>query len=150
MDMGALNHECRIFTYYLINQLPNSYVVEKYREAHSRSRIVRELEASRFDILLLRLAARGGFLTKLVDSYTRIVRPASVIRTKWVVLLGILETCAPSHLHFESPDTISRLGLYLRIVQRGVTFLASACLSLAVLGPVDVLFVIGSRLIPEE
>ena len=87
---NALDHECSVFSRYLIGQPPSVYVLNKYRDAHAKLPSLRDEETEPFDALLIWLACRNPFLTKLVDSYSRVLFKRSRVRTKLVVLLAIL------------------------------------------------------------
>ena len=90
----------------------------KYTEAHAHS-----LPApNRFDALLVRVARNGAIGTKLADSYARIFAPQALLRKKLVLLLAILETCAPSFRLIDEVDSGSRIVLLLRISARAAIF----------------------------
>ena len=121
MDGGTLDRECMIFCRYLIGQEPNEYVKQKYRAAHQTSSL-RWDPGDTAEAFLVRVAGIGAWSTKIIDAYTRVFHPFSIVRKKLVVLLAILESCAPTHAYLDSVDSNSIPLLFVRFLQRGVTF----------------------------
>jgi hypothetical protein len=120
-DSSALDRECAVFCRYLIGQEPNEYVKKKYRAAH-QARSLRGDPAHPADGFLVKVASIGPWSTKLVDAYTRVFRPFSMVRKKLVLLLAILESCAPTHAYLDSVDSGSIPLLFVRFVNRCVIF----------------------------
>jgi hypothetical protein len=138
---GRLDRECVAFSQYLIKQKPNSYVLDKYCEAHATSAFLRCSGAtSPFDRLLLRLAAGNRVLAKLVDAYTCIFFKSSTVRRKWILLLAILESCAPTYHCFDSPDSSRRERIFALLVWRGLAFSACMGVSILLFMPLHLLF----------
>jgi len=131
----GLDQECCLYTSYLINWGADKYVCEKYHEAHALSSGLREGN-KKLDSLLVAISLKHGFLTKLVDVYTRIVYPTSLVRKKWILLLAILESYGPSHLYFENADNDGRGKLYLRVAGKGLKFIVLLVISMVALMPV--------------
>ena len=132
---NALDRECSVFSRYLIGQLPSAYVLDKYRDAHAKLPCLRDGEAGPFDAWLICLACRSPLLTRLVDSYSRVLFKHSRVRTKLVVLLAILESCAPSHSYFDRPEPCGKAMLFLMTLYHGLMFLGSFVLAAIVLWP---------------
>ena len=110
-QINQLSDECHVFCKYLINQKPNNYILEKYREGHSASK----LYENRFDKLLIRIARINPSFTKLVDTYARVCFQNSVVRKKLVLLLAILESCAPTHRYLDVADAHGKTIFYITI-----------------------------------
>ena len=104
VDSSALDRECAVFCRYLIGQEPNEYVKKKYRAAH-QARSLRGDLAHPADDFLVKAASIGPWSTKIIDAYTRVFHPFSMVRKKLVLLLAILECCAPPHAHLDSVDS---------------------------------------------
>ena len=138
LDTHGLEQECYLYTSYLIEWGADRYVVDKYREAHTVSEIFRNSEYQRLDTVLVAISLQQRFLTKLVDVYTRIVYPTCLVRKKWILLLGILETYGPSHSYFEITDSGGKARLCLRALAKGLEFIVLAAISIVVLMPVHV------------
>lgn len=133
----ALDRECAVFCRYLIGQEPNEYVKEKYRAAHQAGPL-RHAGECRSEAFLVKVAGIGSWSTKIIDAYTRVFRPFSMVRKKLVLLLAILESCAPTHAYLDAVDADPVPLLVLRFVNRCVIF------ALAVM--VGVLFVFPAEL----
>ena len=136
----ALDRECRVFSRYLIGQSPSAYVLGKYRDAHAKLPDLRDGAPAPFDALLIRLAGWNPFLTRLVDSYACVLFKPSRVRTKLVVLLAILESCAPSHRSFDLAEPGGKAMIFLIALYHGFTFLGAFVLATIVLSPVRFLF----------
>ncbi len=145
--LAALEHECTVFTYYVIKQKPNSYVLGKYRQAHSIADFACTLETHAFDRLLLHVSATHPLLTKLVDAYTSIFLRSSIVRRKWILLLAILESCSPTYRCFDAPESSSKKFLIMGMIGKGVVFLFSLCLSVVLLMPVRLGFALYGKLV---
>jgi hypothetical protein len=138
LDFNALDRECAVFCRYLIGQEPNEYVKKKYRAAHQTGSL-RGDRAYPADGFLVRVASIGAWSTKIIDAYTRVFRPFSTIRKKLVLLLAILESCAPTHAYLESVDSSSVPWLFLRLVQRCLTFVLIVIVGIVVILPVELM-----------
>ena len=145
MDINQLDKECKIFCCYLINQNPNKYVVNKYREGHEVSTMCRNLDSDRFDQLLINIAIINPVLMKMADVYTSMFYKTSVLRKKWVLLLAILESCSPTHVHFESVSLSSKTALYMEIFQKGLFYMLTLLLSTIILMPLHVILSVASK-----
>lgn len=102
-EREGLLAECRMFSRYLVDTDPNSYVCDSYVAA------VRQLgEAlspkSSFDCLLLRLARLHPLITRSVDVYARFFAQTSSIRRRLTTLLAIIESDGTLHDRLEHPD----------------------------------------------
>jgi hypothetical protein len=139
-QVGDLQDECAVFTHYLVGEWPNQYVVGKYREAHAVSHIFENVDPSSFDGFLLNMATNHPFGTRLVDAYTAVFSKSSIFRKKMILLMAILESCAPTYLQFDRPDPTPSLVLVVRLLQRGCAFGLSFFLSTVFLLPIHVGF----------
>ncbi len=120
VSQESMEWECGVFTRYLLGCSPQSYVVQKYAEAHCVSAVFST--GNRFDYFLLRVANVHPLLSRMADSYARMFAPASLLRKKLVLLLAILETSAPSCHSIDAVDGGGRVTLAARMMVRGVGF----------------------------
>lgn len=135
----ALDSECAVFARYLCGQAPTEYVRRKYREAHERLDVLGEVPTDRFDRVLVALAARRPALTRLADAYARSFAPRARVRAKLIVLLAILESCAPSHRHWDAPDACGVPRLMVRAVGQALASATALLGALLVLRPLHLL-----------
>ncbi|MGE0126717.1 MAG: hypothetical protein AB7U82_01335 [Blastocatellales bacterium] len=135
MNDHALNRECQAFSIYLVKQQPNEYVMAKYREAHNASGIVARNEGGFLDRLLVGVAAAHPIGARLVDAYTAIFYKKSSVRRKWILLLAILESCAPTYKYFDVPDGGGRGWLAFRLLWQGLSFILAFGLSIILFMP---------------
>ncbi len=142
-----LEHECTVFTYYLIQQDPSDYVLSKYRQAHSIADFACTSETRPFERLLLHVSATHPLLTKLVDAYTAIFLRSSIVRRKWILLLAILESCSPTSRCFDSPESSSKKVLFMGMMGKGVVFLFFLGLSIVLLLPLHLGFAVYGKLV---
>ena len=143
--MDQLERECRAYTQYLTGTPPDGYVIQKYRDFHTRGDVERVLPLDRFDQLLLDTSARGPCWTRLVDTYASRFRKDAAVRKKLVLTLAILE-CAPQT--FEQLDAVSCGGPVGAILHLGLGAILYACnliLAVALFAPVRVALSIGRR-----
>ena len=145
--VSALDQECIAFSQYLMKQNPSFYVTDKYCEAHTTTSFLSSSEANRFDRFLLRISATHPVLAKLVDSYTCIFFKSSTVRKKWILLLAILESCAPTYQYFDSPDSSSQSLFFARMIWEGTVFLVCLCLSIVIFMPMRLVLAAYSILI---
>ncbi|MBS1788242.1 MAG: hypothetical protein JST85_10990 [Acidobacteria bacterium] len=132
---NALDRECLAFSNYLVKQRPNDYVIGKYREAHAMSDAFTQTEEVFFDRLLLGASSAHPVAAKLVDAYTAIFRKKSAVRRKWILLLAILESCAPTHVYFDNPDSGGRAKLVAGLAWRGLIFILALGVSIVIFMP---------------
>jgi len=138
LDYNALDRECAVFCRYLIGQEPNEYVKKKYRAAH-KTGFLRGERTYPTDSFLVKAAGIGPWSTKIIDAYTRLFRPFSTVRRKLVLLLAILESCAPTHTYLDSVDSNSIPFLFVRFIQRCLTFALIVIVSIVVILPVELM-----------
>jgi hypothetical protein len=119
---SILETECHTFARYLVQQAPTAYVLRKYCEAHEKELLFRTHKISAFERWLLRLARKGVLGTKLADTYAALFARSALMRRKIILLLAILESCAPSATYFEAPESTQRVILLLKLCWRGIVF----------------------------
>jgi len=139
MNREALDRECRVFCLYLVGRIPNDYVMRKYREAHQSQSLRVGAHANPCESLLVRIARLNPLGTKLIDAYSRVFRPLSLIRRKLILILAIMESCAPTHASVDSPDSTSVPLLLVRSLQRGLTFALSLLIGVLAILPLEML-----------
>jgi len=140
-DSILIEQECRTLTRYLIGCYPEPYVTEKYSLGHSATTDF--TESDRFGRLLTRVARIHPLLTKMADSYARLFVPHTLLRKKLVLLLAILETCAPSYRLLEDTDSGSRTLLLFRLAWRGTGAVLSLLVGAVLLSPLHLILVLG-------
>ena len=121
-DKDVLDHECVVFCQYLVGQEPTHYVKEKYREAHRGMTLSHSDTWNRFDRILVRIAGIRPWATKLIDVYTRALQPYSLVRKKLILLLAILESCAPTHEYLDRVDSANVVRILIAAFRRCFTF----------------------------
>jgi hypothetical protein len=146
LPMTALDHECIVFTEYLIQNAPNAYVLSKYRDAHVSSIVFRNLSPSTFDLILLGLADLHPWALALVDSYSSVLFRSSAVRKKMVLLIAILESCSPSHIYFDKPESKGLLSFALKMFWQGCIFAINLLLGIVLLLPIHLLFGLSTKL----
>jgi hypothetical protein len=134
-ERDLLAAECRTFSTYLIGREPAAYVIEKYCQAHAAGNILHIPKHDALDAILVRVAARRHFFTRVVDLYTSLFFKHALVRKKLVLLLAILESASATHAYFDVPDPVSRLELGWLIVQRGLVSGAALLVSLVSILP---------------
>lgn len=112
-DRNRLEAECRVFTRYLADQLPDSYILKKYSDALLDKQPAAFQPQSAFDALLLKLAMIHPWMTRANDIYSRFFFSDSVLRKKLVLLLAILETREPTASHLDAPVRTSLIRFLL-------------------------------------
>lgn len=144
ISSNKLSKECNVFCYYLIKQMPNKYIIGKYHNAH-RIGSIRQKEMSSFDKLLIGIALINPFFTKLVDVYTSIFFKSSFLKKKLILLLAILESCAPTCYYLDTVTSTNKTIIFFRFFQKTVLFALSLFLSTIIFTPLRVLFHRGDR-----
>ncbi|MFN2399240.1 MAG: hypothetical protein ABR543_11455 [Gemmatimonadaceae bacterium] len=117
-----MERECRVFCKYLVGQAPNAYVLGKYVDGHRSSNFRTHGPAQSIDRLLMRIALAQPLGTRLADTYARVFVPRSVLRHKLVLLLAIIESCAPTHEFFDGPPKPGLPSLAFEFARAGVGF----------------------------
>lgn len=140
----TLDLECAVLTKYLIQQAPNPYVLAKYREAHQASPKLAQLHPSPFDQLLVALSRQNAVAAKMVDAYAALFFRNALVRKKMVVLLAILESCAPTYIVFDQVDPGGARMFVLRFVQQGILFAITFVLAMILLMPLHLGFELQS------
>jgi hypothetical protein len=142
-EVDRLGRECEVFASYLTGLKPQTYVLERYSDAHRK--VASYTACGQFDRFLLRFANAGPVCTKLADSYARLFAPASTLRKKLILLLAILESSSPAHRFLDSVDGNSKPLLLLRILQKGLLFVLSFLSACIVLLPFRLALALGGR-----
>ncbi len=126
---ASLERECDVFVRYLVRVRPDSYIQKKYAQAHSVS--AEYAAEAAFDRLLIAVASTAPLGASLADSYASLFARSSALRKKLILLMAILESCAPARGFVDAPDRASLAGLYMRGALRGA-FFALRCLGSAI------------------
>jgi hypothetical protein len=144
-ERDALDRECRVFCRFLVGQRPSSYVLAKYHEAHVTCGLRNPQPALSFDAVLLRIGRAHPWLTRLADVYGRFLLPASHLRVKLVVLLAILESCAPTEARFRLSQAGYLPVVYARLLLYGIGYAISVPASLLLFLPVHAICTLLTR-----
>jgi hypothetical protein len=119
-DRDQLDRECRVFCRYLVNREPGAYVLGKYYDAHVATAGRDALPAALFDAWLLSTGKTHPLLTRLADVYARFVRPRTELRRKLILLLAILESCAPTDAEFHLSHAVYTPIVLVRLLGYGL------------------------------
>jgi hypothetical protein len=126
MSERRLQRECRVFTRHLIGTAPGEYVAERYLDAH---RVRTDFTPrSRFDRFLCSFAAVTPLAARLADAWCAMFAPGSVLRRKLVLLLAMLESCAPHYRRLEDVSgnrALAFAGLFGRGLVAALVLLVS-------------------------
>src|SRR5262245_29613916 len=133
---ARLDRECAAYARYLTGHAVSGYVLGKYADAHQRHPELNAATAARFDRFLLSVAAVYPLGPWLVDVYTAVFFKSAVVRKKWVLLVAILESAAPTAQFFDRPDPGGLVAAVARLAWRGVTFVVGLLLSSVLFLPV--------------
>jgi hypothetical protein len=136
---ARLDRECAAYARYLTGHAVAGYVLGKYADAHQRHQVLNAATAARFDRFLVSVAALYPLGTWLVDVYTAVFFKPAVVRKKWVLLVAILESAAPTAQFFDRPDPGGLVAAVARLAWRGVTFVVGLLLSSVLFLPVQLL-----------
>ena len=117
-----LDHECAVFSRYLVGHGPSVSVGAAYVRAHERATELTCSDLSRRERALLSLARRGPARTRAADSFARVFSPAGLLRRKLVCLLAILEVSAPTDAELDTADVGGALEFFLRFAVGGLGF----------------------------
>jgi hypothetical protein len=137
--------ECSVFCRYLASQTPNSYVLGKYADGHRSITYSTHGPARPIDRLLLKLAVAHPLATRVADAYARVFTPRGILRHKLVLLLAILESCAPTHKVFDGPHRKGVVSLAFGFTGAAAGFAIAFVLACAVLLPIHAVLSISSR-----
>ncbi len=125
-----LTQECRTYARYLVRSEPNEYVVRSYVDAHAAPALARP--ARGIDRTLMRVSGWHPWGTALADAYAGLFVRTGLLRSKLVLLFGILEATPPYHTTL---DRIPRGGV-LRLVGLGIAGALVGLLATVVFAPV--------------
>ena len=135
-----LEHECMVFCRYLVKQDPTDYVRAKYRAGVSA--LLKDRTPSRLDAALVRIAGSHPLVARLADAYARFVLPRSLLRSKLVLLLAILESAAPTEEKFRRTSSAPAFLVIGSLVLHTIAFALTLLLALVVFLPVHLLLLL--------
>jgi hypothetical protein len=143
-DDRELGVEFQLFARHLTRVGGTSYQESKYIEAHHKLDIS---PRERFDWWLYGVARSGMLGIWLTDAYTGLLARKSMVRSKLVLTLALLECAPSSFVELDRPD---RGGLWLALLStamRGIEFAFALLLGAVIFGPAQLWFAAkGSRL----
>ena len=102
-NVDKINTECKVFTRYLMGQLPDKYIREKYTTAFSPGQPLCKDLQSGFDALLIKLAVIHPLFTHAIDAFSRFFYNDSTLRKRLIMLLALLESQASTSAEMEYP-----------------------------------------------
>ncbi|MDO8281265.1 MAG: hypothetical protein Q7U10_01355 [Thermodesulfovibrionia bacterium] len=137
MNSSRLDNECKAFYQYLISGNPDKYVLEKYNNAHTLGS-PGQSGLSNFDKVLLAVAQRGTFFTKLVDVYTTIFFKNAIFRKKLILLIAILESYAPVCYKLDSVTVRSKTIFFIKVFSWFLVFAFSLLIAVVLFMPLHV------------
>jgi hypothetical protein len=142
-DAKRLEAEFRTFARHLIRADATPYQQAKYIEAHEKLGIA---PATAFDRFLLGVARLGGIGVWLADAYTGLLARKSIVRSKLVLTLALLECAPPSFVELDKPTGRGVWRALLSMALRGFEFSLAFLLGVLVFTPARLWFAAtGSR-----
>jgi NADH dehydrogenase len=133
---AALIRECQIFCRYLVKQKPNAYVIKKYHLCQQKLSFT---PVDFHDALLLKLAGRSPFFTRMVDAYSRFFRADSTARKKLAYLVAILEVSTPSFRCYDTADGPGKMAFLVKAGLKGAGLALHLLISALFLLPLQIL-----------
>jgi NADH dehydrogenase len=130
---GVLRGECAVLARHLLGFSASPALCQRYVR---QQRALGLDSPSGFDALLVRLARRGGVALALADSYAGWLARRSVLRTKLVGVLALLETSPDNFAAVDAPD--ANLA-WPRLIGRGLAEAFTALIAVALLLPLHLL-----------
>jgi hypothetical protein len=144
-DPDDLDRECAGFAGYLTGLPVTEYVLEKYHDAHARQTRLDARAAATFDRWLISIARAHALGAWLADTYTSVFFKRALVRRKWILLVAILESVAPTAGLFDVPDPGGRGAFVARLGWRGLAFLVGLGISSVLFLPAHVVLSAMSR-----
>jgi hypothetical protein len=133
---SALIRECQTFCRYLVKQKPNAYLIKKY---HLCQQKLDFMPVDFHDALLLKLAGRSPFFTRMADAYSRFFRSDSTARKKLAYLVAILEVSTPYFRYYDTADGPGKLGFLVKAGLKGAGLALHLLISTLFLFPLQIL-----------
>lgn len=137
LEEQALGAEFRLFARHLARSGGSPYQEAKYLEAHHKLGLK---PTGKFDRWLLRVARSGPLGVWLADAYTGLLGRKSILRSKLVLTLALLECAPPSFVDLDTPN---RGGVWLALLAtavRGFEFALAFVLGVLVFAPAQLWF----------
>ena len=117
-----------MFTHYLADDEPTSYVIDCYRRLLSSADLPDQTRGLLIERTLLAFAREGVLPLRIADAYARFFRPRSLLRRRLVLLLAILENSAPTErpLNAGADGSLMTIGaqLVLTLIASGLSLVA--------------------------
>jgi hypothetical protein len=136
-DDRRLGAEFRLFARHLTRAGGTPYQEGKYIEAHRKLGIG---PRDRFDRWLYGVARSGAPGIWLADAYTGLLARKSIVRSKLVLTLALLECAPPSFVELDRPDKGGVWLALLSTAMRGFEFAFALLLGAVILGPAQLWF----------
>jgi hypothetical protein len=137
VDEKTLAAEFRLFARHLTRAGGTPYQQAKYVEAHQKLGLH---SGSRFDRWMLAVARSGPGGVLLADAYTGLLARKSLLRSKLVLTLALLECAPPSFAELDRPD---RGGVWLALLATalgGFEFAFAFLLGVLIFAPAQLWF----------
>lgn len=136
-DEKQLQDEFGIFARHLAGAKGASYQQGKYIEAHEKRSLA---PATGFDRFLLSVARLGPVGIWLADAYSGMFARKSIVRSKLVLTLALLECSPPTFALLDKPTRGGLWGALFATALRGVEFVLALLLGALVLAPAQLWF----------
>lgn len=137
LDDRRLGAEFRLFARHLTRAGGTPYQESKYIDAHRKLDID---PRDRFDHWLLGVARSGTLGIWLADAYAGLLARKSILRSKLVLTLALLECAPPSFMELDRPDNGGVWLALLSTAMRGFEFAFAFLLGAVILGPAQLWF----------
>lgn len=127
-NRDSARSEALVFARYLVGTTPPPEVVERYQQA---SATLFSAPPDAADVALLGFARRRPWSVPFLDAAAGILRPASALRSRLLVMAAILEA-SPGHAADFLPRSVSVPSLVARLAVHGVRAVALLVLGVPV------------------
>lgn len=125
-----LKKECRIITRYLVGQPPSREIEQRYVDGAA---ILPVAEATSEDVAVADFAFRHPRALPYLDAALGLIRPHSLLRSKLLLMVAILEA-SPDHCGVFLPRDVSALRFWVDMARYGVSSAARALIGLVLYG----------------
>jgi hypothetical protein len=130
---GEVERECDVFVRYLAGAESTDYLRAKYTRAVELIPSLRTRPG--FESRLLRFAGRGPFAARIADAYAALLAPDSVLRSRLVLLVALLESSPPYHEAIDRPPEGASVRELSGAIAAGLAGVLSLMAGLIVLLP---------------
>jgi NADH dehydrogenase len=118
----TLEAECSVFTRYLVETEPTTYVISHYIKATLAHGLAFDRDFAPYDRTMLHFARRNWLFARWADAYSSVLHRGGVLRRKLVVLAAILEHVPPTSEIFDRPFGKGSAAALRSLVTSGTAF----------------------------